>query len=131
MNHFHICNFSDPHDYRIVVDGKQYIFDFSPMFGPSFYDRRRNLKLIPERSPFWKGFNPWLKQGKRVGADGLCIWEPEPEVDLSDFVRVGKRTYAAKSIIAEMQKSDNPKRRELAEKILAMDWERPTGEPSK
>ena len=116
---FHICSFSDPQDYRIVVDGKTYIFDFSPMFGPSFYDRRRNLKVIPSRHPFWKGFNPWLKQGKRIGPDGICVWEPEPEFDLTDFIQVGKRTYVAKSIIEDMAKSDNPKRRDLAARINA------------
>lgn len=108
MSGFHICSFSDPKDYRIQVDGKVYIFDFSPMFGPSFYDRRRNLVSIRPRHPFWKGFEPWLKQGKRVDMDGLCVWEPESEMDLSDFVKIGKRTYVAKSIFESMC-AKNPK----------------------
>lgn len=119
MSDFHVCSFSDPQDYRIQVDGKVYIFDFSEMFGPSFYDRRRNLVSIRPRHPFWKGFEPWLKQGKRLGPDGMCIWEPEPPMDLSDFVQVGKRTWVAKSILETMEKSDNPKRRDLAARVKA------------
>src|SRR5579859_2231035 len=106
MRAVHLCSFSDPQDYRIMVDGKLYIFDFSAQFGPSFYDRRRNFKMIPSRSPFWKGFNPWLNQGKRIGPDGLCVWEPELEIDLSDFVQIGKRTYVAKSLFESMVKKN-------------------------
>jgi hypothetical protein len=98
------CSFSDPRDYRIKVPGKYrgekvFTFDFSERFGPLVVgaDGREVAQPGP-RHPFWTAVTQWHKQGKRVGDDGLCVWEPEPPMDLSDFVQVGKRTWVQKSI---------------------------------
>jgi len=72
---------NDLHDLRIKVLGKEYIFDFSERFGPLLVKKNGDPCVnqpVSERHPFWKGFTPWLNQGKRV-EDGVCIWELEPK----------------------------------------------------
>jgi len=76
-----ICSFSDPQDYRITVAGKVFRFDFSQRFGPLFVDANgRELSRQPgPKREVWKAVTYWLRQGKRVGEDGLCIWDyPRP-----------------------------------------------------
>ena len=101
-----VCCFSDPADYRISVDGKVFRFDFGERFGPWVVGKNGKEVAQPgSRHKFWQAVTQWHKQGKRVGEDGLCIWEPEPplftEEELSrDYVKIG-RQYFPKAMYAK------------------------------
>lgn len=65
----------------IFAGGVRYTFEDHHYFGP--LPCRRNgdeLKREPDpRSPFWRAYECWSKQGKRVDGD-VCRWvEPPPE----------------------------------------------------
>ncbi|AYO76412.1 hypothetical protein [Sphingobium yanoikuyae] len=84
----HICTFSDPEDFRIAnASGKLvWFFDWSDRFGPSLTNGKGDILPDPwpsERSPFWRVFHLWLRQGKRWGPSGVkgiraAIWDEPP-----------------------------------------------------
>ena len=84
---------SDPATYRIDVAGRIFLFDFSDMFGPLVVGRRgQEVKQPGARDPFWRAITLWRWQGKRVGSDGLCIWEEPP---LEKLRHIGGRHWWA------------------------------------
>lgn len=65
-------------------EGKVYRFEDSDRFGPALLKKDGELKTHPypaERSPFWRAFDAWRRQGRRVEADGeTCVFELEEEL---------------------------------------------------
>lgn len=61
----------------IEVDGRSFSFEDSDRFGP--YPLKKNGDISDafwgQRSPFWRSYSAWRKQGRRV-KDGKCIWSP-------------------------------------------------------
>ena len=86
---------NDLHDVRIDVLGRHYIFDHSDRFGPLLVKKNGAPCVnqpISEKHPFWKGFMPWLRQGKRV-VDGVAVWEIEPEKAAPRLRHLGGNHY--------------------------------------
>lgn len=82
----HICTFSEPEDYRIKSGKFIWFFDWSDRFGPSLTNGKGDILANPwpsERSPFWRAFHLWLRQGKRWEPSGVkgiraAIWDEPP-----------------------------------------------------
>lgn len=76
----------------IEVGDKRYTFEDSDRFGPLLVRKNGSpLDNQPgERHPFWIGYNPWRRQGRRV-ADGLCVWQPFKPDKVRIIVRGRKR----------------------------------------
>ena len=55
----------------ITTRGKRYIFEDSDRFGPAFINMKTGDptgEVIPARSPFWKAYERWRKEGRQ--------WQP-------------------------------------------------------
>lgn len=73
-----ICSFTDDVTYRIVVEGREWRFDYGAMFGPLFVSARgRDLKNQPKHVSLLRAVTLWARQGKRVDA-GQCVWDEPP-----------------------------------------------------
>jgi len=70
-----VCSFSDDRDYRIRVGAKEYTFDFSERFGPTLIGKRGQFLESRMPKPFLVAVSWWARQGKRIDADGFCVWE--------------------------------------------------------
>jgi hypothetical protein len=63
--------------FRIKVGERVYLFEDSDRFGPAILHKRT---LNPadrqpgEAHPFWPAWHMWVKGGRKVGEDGLCVW---------------------------------------------------------
>lgn len=57
--------------------GKTYRFTWHNYLGPTFVTKRDEVaKTVPgERSKWWRGFDLWIRQGKRT-ENGECLWHP-------------------------------------------------------
>lgn len=69
--------------FLIRVGIKSFRFEDSDRFGPALVNQDNSIRANPwpgERSPFWRAHRLWVRQGRRVEADGAtCIWdEPRP-----------------------------------------------------
>lgn len=87
----------------IEVDGKEYRFEDSDRFGPSLLNKDDSIKARQpgERNPFWMAHLAWVRQGRRLDADGVhCVWVP---LKPTKFERVGQ-----KNIIVEHGDADGP-----------------------
>ncbi len=67
----------------IEAEGKTFRFEDSDQFGPALLRKDGALKANPYpegRSPFWRAYWLWKKQGRQVKDDKTtCIWrEPKP-----------------------------------------------------
>lgn len=68
---------------RKITDaqGKAWVFEDHPRFGPIVLKEaggEPDPKQPGERSPFWKAWNAWKEQGKRLAGD-VCVWDsPAP-----------------------------------------------------
>lgn len=63
---------------RLTAFGKTYHFEWHNYCGPMFVAPKtgRELKRPPgTKSPWWKAFSLWDRQGKRT-KDGECVWTP-------------------------------------------------------
>ncbi|KKL85738.1 hypothetical protein LCGC14_1951750 [marine sediment metagenome] len=62
--------------FKLNVLGEEYVFDFSDRFGPSVLNKNGSEKAQQpnSRSLFWEALYHWIRQGKRVDADGNCIF---------------------------------------------------------
>jgi hypothetical protein len=65
--------------HHIQVGAKKWHFEMHRYFGPTALDMHGDpLKRQPgERNPFWKAFELWDKQGRRVTDGDLCVWGHE------------------------------------------------------
>jgi hypothetical protein len=64
---------------KINSGGKCFHFEFHHFLGPAMLSKRGDpiQSFPPRNSPFWDALRWWIKQGKRVDADGHCIFEHE------------------------------------------------------
>jgi hypothetical protein len=67
-------------EYDIVVRGRTYHFEMHPYNGPNLInpDGSVKVKQPAERDPFWRAVALWEKQGRRLEAEGRCVWDLEP-----------------------------------------------------
>jgi hypothetical protein len=76
------CYVTMSDQYKIRAAGKEFYFSFHAFTGPGMLDKRGNAvqKMPPQKSPFWDALYWWLKQGKKVDAEGYCVfkWEMKP-----------------------------------------------------
>lgn len=81
-------------DYKIMVDGKEWLFEFDSMWGPRAITKRgRDLRMT---NKFLTAVSLWRQQGERVGEDGYALYDlPNPADALKGYIRVGKRTWAS------------------------------------
>ncbi len=67
--------------YEITVSTRLYRFEDSDRFGPVPLKKNgdpTDKGYFPERSPFWRVWEIWRDQGRRVAEDGkTCIWEDD------------------------------------------------------
>lgn len=64
---------------RIVVEEKEYRFERDYSGCPWLVNRRNDATRVPtERSPFWRGFYRWLREGAKLDG-GLCVWTIAPK----------------------------------------------------
>lgn len=52
----------------LVTKGKRYVFEDSDRFGPALVDKKGDPTnvMIPEKSPFWKAWERWVKEGRKT-----------------------------------------------------------------
>lgn len=76
---------------------REFRFEFHDFLGPTVVGKHGDpMKVQPsERSPFWPALERWLAGGRRVDADGVCVWDPAPEppprVGVDGVTRIGRR----------------------------------------
>ena len=59
-----------------LPNGRVYRFEWHAYLGPTFLrkDGEPLARYPSERNPMWHAFNAWYRQGRKVDADGGCIW---------------------------------------------------------
>ena len=89
---FHVA--IGPETVKIIILGKTYFFEWHRMFGPSRVNGRTGdicQHQPSEKSPYWVAVQWWHDQGKRIGDDGLAVWEPEA-IDVPILEMFGPRS---------------------------------------
>jgi hypothetical protein len=73
----HIC-WADPIRH-IEVDGRRYYFEDHRQFGPIPTDAEgeTTAAYFEEHEPFWRAWEAWTEQGKKVDESGMCVWAAE------------------------------------------------------
>lgn len=62
--------------YRILCAGRGFYFEAGAASRPIVVTRRGQPALQPStRHPFWRAVALWNGQGRRMSADGLCVWD--------------------------------------------------------
>ena len=62
--------------YRIMCEGRGFYFVATGTARPIVVTRRSTTVPQPGgRHPFWRAVALWHAQGRRVSADGLCVWD--------------------------------------------------------
>ncbi len=62
--------------YRIMCEGRGFYFVANGAVRPIVVTRRSTTAVQPgARHPFWRAVALWQAQGRRMSADGLCIWD--------------------------------------------------------
>lgn len=65
--------------YRIMCQERGFYFALNPAARPIVVTRRGTTACQPGgRHPFWRAVALWDGQGRRMSADGLCVWD-EPK----------------------------------------------------
>lgn len=81
---------------RVILDetGKRWNFEMHRYCGPIPTNKKGDpLKTEPpEKSSFWRVTSWWAQQGKKIDADGLCVWKKPAEPKL---IHLGGRHYKA------------------------------------
>lgn len=88
-----ILNMGGP-NLRITAGGQVFRFEFHEYLGPSMIGKRGDIiQNFPGKySPFWDALHFWLKQGKRVDADGNCVFEHETKL-VPLLLKIGRNRY--------------------------------------
>lgn len=76
--------------HTIQVNGKRHTFEMHPYCGPIAIGKRGN-GLLHQAKDFLEAASHWAQQGRRVGSDGLCIWE-HPAYEELITRPIGKRS---------------------------------------
>jgi hypothetical protein len=65
--------------FLIRIAGREYLFEDSDRFGPQLITKKGDLRKNPvphEKSIFWRAYELWRDQGRRLAEDGVtCIWD--------------------------------------------------------
>lgn len=62
--------------YRIICEGRGFYFAGTGATRPIVVTRRGTSAQQPGgRHPFWRAVALWEGQGRRISADGLCVWD--------------------------------------------------------
>ncbi len=64
----HICGGPDARNQKVIVGGREVLFDYSDRFGPLLIDEEGNpleKQPISERHAFWAPFSIWLAQWQK------------------------------------------------------------------
>lgn len=77
-------------DRKIRVGSQVITFEDHELHGPTPLKKNGDVRELGPRHQFWTAVSRWYEDGKKIDADGLCEWTPEPEIDLSKYVRVGR-----------------------------------------
>jgi hypothetical protein len=64
-------------DYRILLNGRAYTFEWHSYFGPAALNQRGD-PLARQPHAFLKAATLWNQQGRHVDEDGWCslVWKP-------------------------------------------------------
>ncbi len=99
-------------DRVIQVKGVDYPFEDHPQLGPCPVNARGQEKRLGPRHAFWGAVTAWVEQGRRIGEDGRCLWEPPDPFHGMDVVQLGPRTFAtrdvAERVLGEIQRRREP-----------------------
>ena len=81
-------------DLKITSGGKTFYFEFHPFCGPMMLSKRGEpIQSTPGKySPFWDALYFWIKQGKKVDADGNCIFVHETAL-VNIVKQIGPRSF--------------------------------------
>jgi len=88
-------------DRVIVVAGIRIGFEDHPTMGPCPVTARGTERRLGPRHPFWGAATQWIAGGRRLNADGVCVWEPEPD-PTAGFVHIGGRNWATPTLAAHL-----------------------------
>ena len=102
MNVPYVCILVGGPDRKIVAGGKEHTFEDHRMFGPMPLNRRGDPRYLGPRSPFWRAVTLWYEQGKRLDAEGRCVWD-EPPDPLAGMVNIGGRNWATPELAARFK----------------------------
>ena len=88
-----LCILESGPTHHIRIPGRIITFEWHPYCGPTALNRAGDPagRQPGRESVFWEAVTTWDKQGRRVDADGLCIWDKVPP-EIARVVRIGKRT---------------------------------------
>jgi hypothetical protein len=75
---------------RVITDakGKRWTFEMHPHCGPAVLLPSGSIASVQPgpKSVFWHAVTRWAQGGHRLGANGECIWEEEPQPVLEHIV---------------------------------------------
>jgi hypothetical protein len=103
-----ILNMAPP-TLKIRSGGQEFQFEFHEYLGPSMVGKRGDpiRGFPPQRSPFWDALHWWIKQGKRVDAEGNCIFEHEMQL-VQILEQIGRRSYRVLSAVGTRRERGSP-----------------------
>lgn len=62
--------------YRILCEGRGFYFETGAASRPIVVTRKGHPTPQPgTRHPFWRAVALWSGQGRRISADGTCLWD--------------------------------------------------------
>lgn len=73
-----VCILTGGPEFKIRVRGKEFLFEFPLYFGPAVLTKRGDIASV-QPGYFLEAASLWHKQGRRMTADGYCIWTPPPK----------------------------------------------------
>lgn len=95
-----VTSFHDD-DCRIEVDGKVYPFEWSERFGPLPVNEDGSERKTAWPRKVWKAVDRWIALGKEKDGAGLCVWTPEPPIDMSNHIQIGRHIFP-KSVLGDV-----------------------------
>ena len=73
------CLLTGGPEFKIRVRGKTFVFEFPTYYGgPAALTKRGDIARA-QPTYFLEAASLWHKQGRRMTADGYCIWTPKPK----------------------------------------------------
>jgi hypothetical protein len=97
----HVC-VGGPDRVIVLASGRRVRFEDHAVFGPTPLDRAGNVAHLGPRHAFWEAVTRWYQGGKRLDANGVCVWEPEPD-PLAGAVHLGGRHWATPTLAAHLR----------------------------
>lgn len=95
------CLLTGGPDHVIEVNGVKERFEDHLRLGPCPTTKTGKERTLGPRHAFWTAVTQWYAGDKKMRADGLCEWAPEPDPRIG-MVRVGKNAWAPPEMVAEL-----------------------------